>query len=458
MIKKTLLGILMVTMLVSTMYGATATTTFTSGTVFGNDGVNYTNANILTADTFTIGDDYIKLNEENISLRPASGSLNITINTWTNSYDDTIYDTSFTAKTTATSWTYKKEYSLDIRFINEETKNLIDDRTITANFISDELSFNRTTTNGIINLTSLTNQEYIIQYTANEYNPRSYILTVDDDTNAIINLSLLNTTQATNVSIIVYNELGDRVEGAKVKVLKYYVSTNSFELVEIAKTNFQGETSASLELENSYYKFIIEYLGVTVYSSGSTLIYADNLNFYIDTSTYNPELMFDLFKLTGSIDYDNSTQRVSFTWNDEQNTATQGCIKSYKWVYGVRSYFNTTCASTAAGTIYLSAPNGSITYDFTGIVTKNGIEYTVAELTKSFKVDLPDKTNGLFYMILIMLVFSGIFIWSEVIGTVIVGTVPMIFSIIGFIPFGLSITVPIFMISLIIAYFLGRSG
>lgn len=469
-----------------TIQAAIAVTTFESGTVFEqSNGVRWNATNTLTVDNLTMGSNFFMLENDNLSLRPSSGSLNISIISWTglNShnwlargesqnidfdvaigslpgvlvYDGVRYDGSFTATDSYETLRYARDYNLTLTFYDEQTRELLNETNVTVDFISDELSTNQTTSTGVMTVDALTSQEYIIRYSAPGYDSRSYFFELTTTTDTNLTLYLINESDSDIVLINVYDKLGNSVSGARIKILKYFVETNDYELVEIAETNFQGQVEVALELESEYYQFIIEYEGLPVYTSEPTYIYATTLNFYIDIRGYDVDEVFQMFGLSGSITFDNTSNTATYVYNDENNVASSGCLYAYKQNdYYEQELVNSSCASSPSGVVQVSVENiTGQSYQFKGYITKEDNTYLVVTYNHSYDTPMPDNTIGLFFLAIIMMVSLAMYMWNEIVASLVVFTMPMLFSIAGLIPIGLSITIPVFFLGITIAAVLG---
>ena len=187
-------------------------------------------------------------------------------------------------------------------------------------------------------------------------------------------------------------------------------------------------------------------------------MYANTLNFYIDLTSQAVDDLFDELGLTGNIVYSNTTQKATYTFSDASNTASKGCLKLYQVTISGLVYQGQSCANTPSGTAYYNlAYDADKTYIFKGYITRGGNDYLVSTETVNFSGENPDGTNALFYMMIIMLVFAFLFLWDVSIAIVAQGLIPLIFTIAGLIPLGFGITVPVAVLSIVIAVVIGVS-
>jgi len=107
----------------------------------------------------------------------------------------------------------------------------------------------------------------VMEFEADGYSHRKYYLfetSLDSDTDNVT-LYLINSSKASDVIIKVYDQsVGSPIEDAIVKVLRYFPELddgtgNAYKLVEVAKTDGDGQALTDLVLADVWYKFLIEY-------------------------------------------------------------------------------------------------------------------------------------------------------------------------------------------------------
>jgi hypothetical protein len=267
----------------------------------------------------------------------------------------------------------------------------------------------------------------------------------------------LNSSDATLVTITVYDNFGNTLEGAQVKLLKYDVLTNSFLLNTQVATNFEGRTVVPIVLNSEYYKFIIEYDGDTVLSTSPTYIYGTSLSFYVTLSVNALNEYLGSYGLNGAINYSTSASTAYFIWNDETNTATNACLKVYTRSGSSKTLTNSTCTPSPAGTNYLYVPNSSGAYYLEGVVTRGGSDYTIAFYTIDGITYVPgdDDGNGFFYMAVIVIVAAFIGFWSLEVAIVLATLAQLIFSLTGLVSIPVGISAGVFVLGLVTAYIIG---
>jgi len=272
----------------------------------------------------------------------------------------------------------------------------------------------------------------------------------------VLNLTLLNNTQGTNVTLTVIDEIGDNVEGAIIEILKYDVSTNDFSINQIVETNFEGDAQTDLILNSEYYKFRIKYEGVTVLLTEKTYVYGTSLTFQITLQAGGFERAFVLNNLVGNITFSNTTHRTTFQYADLSGTVSQTCFYAYRLNQTSKTLYNSSCANNHTGGMTLTVANGTgYVYSLEGYMTANNVRYLVSSKLVEYGDDLPGSLGiGLFITFLVMATIVFISPIMEV-GVIISSAVPFILSVVGINGLSMETTVGVFILGLVAAGIVG---
>lgn len=356
-------------------------------------------------------------------------------------------------------YTYVPKYSntINISFYDEETGSLLSGTTVYFEAISDSQAGNYTTSTGVLTESFLLPDSYTFRYNALGYEESFYSLTIADRSFNALNLTLLNSTSATEVTLTVYDTLGNTLEDATVKVLKYDVASNAYFVTEILNTNFEGVATANIVLNSEYYKFIIDYDGETRLTTSPTYIYGTSLTFYIPISTSGMEDLFDQVAISGQINYNYATNLAVFTYSDTENAASQGCLYAYTRSAGTNTLVNSSCVSSSSGSLNLPAFNSSSTWVFEGKVTKGGNTYLISTYRVDFAQRLNETGSGALFAFLVLatVVFIGLF--SLEVAVVLASAVPLLFTVTKLADFDYIISVPILLLGLVVAFIIGSN-
>lgn len=342
--------------------------------------------------------------------------------------------------------------SILFSFYDVDTDDLINGTNITVQIDGGLGEY--TTSTGSLYIDLITPATYNMAYAALGYVDGFYIFTITDRTTQAINLTMLNLSNSDQVTLYVYDTLGNRLEGAVIKILRYSITNDTFSTVSILQTNIEGLVETSLTKDTQYYKFIIEYDDEVRYTSVPTYIYGTTLSFYINTAGETLVSTFDGSQINGQISFNEATGQASFTYSDADNIATQGCFYAYK--ASDLSVLNSTCVSSSTGVLYLPTSNTTTNWYLAGKVTKGGIEYLIDTYRKDYDATLPDTGGlGMFlgFIIFVVVIFIGI--WSLEIAVVLGSALPLLLTFTGLIAIGYVISVPIFILGIIAAFIIG---
>lgn len=346
--------------------------------------------------------------------------------------------------------------NINFTFKNEATGAILSGINVSLNIFGSINYTNLTTEAGSYYIELLYPDEYTIRYSAEGYAQRFYYFTLTNRTSNNITLYLSATTS--NVTAYVYSEINDLVEGVTIKTLKYDLSTNSYILVEMSKTNFEGQSILHLTKNSEFYKFVLEYEGETKLTTTPTYIYGDTLNFQI---VLNPVVAENYFKSTRNIDFtltfNNVTNNFVYTFNDIGNEISKGCLYVYTLTAKTKSVYGSSCSDGVTGTILVNvaATNGT-SYEAKAYVYYNSEYEFVGSLFKSFLTEYKTGNLGLLLVIVLTIVFVFVGIWNPTIA-VIIAPLPMIFgSILHLINLDPLFAIPIEVLAVIIAIVISR--
>jgi hypothetical protein len=247
------------------------------------------------------------------------------------------------------------------------------------------------------------------------------------------------------------------VAGATVKVLKYFIASNSFEQVSSSLSNFEGKTVASMELATELYFFIVEIGGTTVLTTIPSYFYSDTINLYTTTAESGFSQLFSILGLYGVITYDNVTRRANFTYTDSDNLATQGCLYAYLISSSERTLVNSSCAGIGAGKTGFNINNVTGSYELRGYITKDGSDYFVTQKFVGIGVDHSLKgSDGLLLAAMMIGIFFFVGFFAFEVALILVGLSVLIFTIVGMISVPLGYAVPVFVLTLVAAFIISK--
>jgi len=271
--------------------------------------------------------------------------------------------------------------------------------------------------------------DYTVGATTYEYS--TFETTLNDVTKSII---LYATSGTTRITLSVKDTNDNPVENAYIKILKFDVGTNTFKTIEIVKTNDEGEAIANLVLNTVWYKFIIDYNGITYLTTPSTKIFSTTKDFIIDLLAEDWFANYDIRTgVSTSLTYNNATNTFSYTFNDPSSTMHYACLRVVKRAGMTETEIDDQCLETVAGTILVTiidveGGTAGKSYIATGYLKFDTI-YVTDVLTKIFPglKDIYNKPGGkdigllISLMLIMTLMFVGIWHPSVSITLMLVG-------------------------------------
>jgi hypothetical protein len=226
---------------------------------------------------------------------------------------------------------------------------------------------------------------------------------------------------------------------------------------EVLSTNFEGITQSDIQINNEYYKFIVEYNGVVVLTTTPTYIYGTSITLKAPLSS-QLDNYYSSSSITGYITKVNN-QTYSFNYNDEDNTALRGCLYSYQYVNMAKVLSDSSCASASSGTVFVTIGNTSGTsYILYGVVTKSNKNITVDTEVVSLIDSIPETTSkmGIIGAFFLTIILGLLFLWNPAIAVVISSAVPLLLSVIGFIAIPVSAGIILLIVGLVVAYVVNK--
>lgn len=348
-----------------------------------------------------------------------------------------------------------KWVSVPVYAINSFYLNLIDEvaynnitQEMIIELISDAFSGTYATSNGSIALEILTPADYTLRYYSSDgvvYPQRDYYQVLAPSNFYNLNLFSINESDEYPLRVTVVDTVnGDPVEGALVQLRRYFVQTNTYEVVEMAYTSYSGEALFRAQAYDGHYKLAVSYGGRTLLTNTpenfiptSAGVIERIITFNTGTDYY--ESYQALPDIARSLTYNNNTGTLSFMWNDPSGIVTEGCLYA-DYPNGTQWSRLSSCQASTAGNVLLVLPDPlGTTYRYQAIISTstNYSEYNLFNgLIDSAGVAGISGTVGAFLGVLIIgsLGIGGAFIGAAV--SVMAAIMGVLFtSIVGLLPF-----------------------
>ena len=373
----------------------------------------------------------------------AFGISDITINTWLYNYTFVLYTTN----------------SINFTFYEEGTNLLINFQDVFLELISTPFSNNYTTANATLFLDLLSPSDYTLRYSSAGFNENFYYFSLVNRTHYNLDLYLTNSTIATETTATVFDYSNKVVEDVEIRALRYNVATNTYILVSECKTNFLGECVLNLVQNTEYYKFLLYYGGELKKTTSPTYIYDTTISFQITLDDPVGTPFYNSQEIIADLIFNNITNNFKFTFSDNNGVATQFCLDVEKKSALLTESFNSSCLTTAAGTILINIPiiNGT-TFVANSYATISGQEYFLGSLTKEWGTPAPESKLFLFGIVLLTILAAFMFVYSITIGVLIVPLPLLVGAWIGLVNVNLSVAIGIEILAIIIAIILNKEG
>lgn len=298
------------------------------------------------------------------------------------------------------------------------------------------------------------------RYSPGIYTYYSHNALFDNITN---NIFLQITDSPAEVTATVYDQYNKFVENAYIYVQEYDISTNTYNLIGVYNTNFEGQSKLYLTLNTIFYRFLIYYPETTLLETTTpTYIYQDSISFQVKVGEDTLEDYYTLQDITHNLNYNNETFNFRFIYSDTSSSISQGCLKIY--LNSIQDYalYNSTCLSSTSGTILLNIENVSgKTYYAKSSVIMDGEEYVLDSAIHYFpSEDARDTIGfmGIIIAIILTIAFMFTMMWSIPIGVMMIPLPTLILSSIGFIAVSVPMAIGLELAAIVIAIFIGRRG
>ncbi len=245
-----------------------------------------------------------------------------------------------------------------LKIFDRETGSLITG-TSTITLVA-SVGFNGTTSTGELNITNINflSEDYKITVEHADYFTESVFFTYNNQETLNVNVYMLdtNSTDAGFITVEVFSDLQQFVDGAIVKALEWIPSTSSFETRAQGITNTNGQAILNIEIGTKTYKFSaddgINFKIVNEPNGNIVQVNADTIPIQFDAVGEAVGSITDgLFTNVVLTNISENVSIVSFAFSDSNGLVTEGCLNFYKVRGNIRLLLNQTCISSSTGEI-----------------------------------------------------------------------------------------------------------
>lgn len=304
---------------------------------------------------------------------------------------------------------------------------------------SNVYSTNFSTSNSSYYIDLLTPSDYRISYITDKYRQRQYYFTITNGTHQVLDLYLLSITNGTLTTFTITDQNANPVLNYTFQAQRYYIYSNTYEIIAMAKTDAQGKVSIDLQQNNAFYKFIItDTRGTIRLDTVPSTVFATEYSLSINTQTDTLSEVQARNSANLPITFSNITNIFTFTYNSLTGlAAAQTCLTVNEFSLKSSNNICNTCSTSGSATLLCDA-SSSINNNITVIAnafTYQGIgDNSTAILLDSMSI-IPTKvtnlakdifgTTGVLMAFFIVLSMVLIGLWNPI--------VSMIFGTLGFI-------------------------
>ena len=366
--------------------------------------------------------------------------------------------------------TYFENTFLNYTFKDSNTKQLITDN-ITVQIISDDYVNSSTCIYGNTNNTipwqiygtDDTMNAVIRSFSTNNNDYSIVILNKVIDFEGVFNLTiyLTNTSDidATNlVTFHVVDETGQAIESATVQILKQDPSTNTYNIVTELTTGPNGEATTILVADTIFYRFNVIYNSDIIYTSLDPItISVNDDDIYIvgiiDGRYTEPiDVYYNVVTQLNFYNYSQYNGNFSFTWASPETVEACLVINVINSTLDDET-INSYCQNASNGILRTAnyAPHNRTFFIARGYIdTKDGNGFRIVSNIAKY-IGAPnvtfDKTEGVFFIIVVLLIAAFGFIANPIIGLLILSIGMLILSFTGLVT-ALSLSAIMIIISL----------
>lgn len=325
----------------------------------------------------------------------AASSANVTADPYNRSYNFTSYITN----------------TFSLAFYNE-TSDLPLAQNVTVLLISADYSVNytvgNTTTFASTNISLLVPADYEIQYWYDANVPRSYFVTLTNQSYTSLRLYTIDYTDRELYSPVVQSRFGRACSNQTVSLLRYFVNGNAYRIVEMGKTDTNGAAVFAVQPNIINYKF--QFAGACGDFTSDPQKITDSSNSFTVSNAQSPLVDLEAYgAISRSLTFTNSTLTFVFNWADAQNLVESGCLDVTRTSpSGSRATVYSACnVATSGSLIYTLNDTNQTIYTATSTINLASGESFTDTATANFRTAYETwGLNGVFLTLVVLIAFA----------------------------------------------------
>lgn len=275
-----------------------------------------------------------------------------------------------------------------------------------------------------------------IEYESPATETFTYYFTNHSIDNSTEQISLYLTEDTTFYTFTVTDENDNPVQDVYIHILAYDIPTDSSTLSEIIKTDNLGQAFGNVVTNTQRYKFILYYDSEVVLETVDTILTGTSRSFRINLATDYFIKYDNVLDVSCRITFSNSTKTFTYIYADPNLNLTNACLAITRKSINGDSLINETCLSSTSGTISITIPNSTGTFEYTAVgeITVGGNNFACGNSVSAnydYKY-LQFGLDGIFFSFILIVLMVGIFIYDIRIGVAVSLIVIGFINILGF--------------------------
>lgn len=244
--------------------------------------------------------------------------------------------------------------SLNISIFDEIKGNKIDffnGIDVSLEIVTSGYSINNTINESSYFIDDILPGDYRISYSSDGYTERDYYFNLENSTDNQIELYLLSTGNDTDITLTIDDENARELANATIKLLRYYVSSNSYKIVAMSRSDQSGKAQINIEAFNAFYYFIIDYKGSVVLTTNPSRIIETGISYTVFVGEDILKSRKEILDVTHDLSFNNATKQFRFVYNDPGSILKEACLVVERIGPQEETEICNTCQTSSAGTI-----------------------------------------------------------------------------------------------------------